>query len=681
MSSQTRSDPAPGTEQESAEDERSLLPESAWDSYREGSTPLIGGQAQRLLPFTLRLTDSSQREGGLLSFRAMQGGVSLLVSRDQLSLERLSVPDRTFASIEIRGRPEFRAQDAASAQVALPGGRPGPGRAAMIADAGTLGRYLEAWLDNPESARCQLIEAEPGLLAGEASTSLMSEVLVAAERFGLPLLAPTLLEADPHVLALLSPGLARRMRALPLIERAGALAVVVADPAREGLLNQLEFATGRRIALLLAQPLAVERAISRSYDRVEDQQLLQALGLTGGAERESAQTQREVERLAAEQPIVRLVHELFEGASRRRASDIHIRPGINRFEVLYRIDGRLQLVRAMDRALLAAVVSRIKVLAGMNIAERRLPQDGRIAFSVGDRLIDMRISVLPTVDGESVVVRLLDTLQALRNLDGLGLAASDTLRLRDLLARSHGMVLVTGPTGSGKSTTLYAALNHVRSDAINVVTVENPVEYHIAGIMQVQVHEAIGYTFAKTLRNILRHDPDVIMVGEIRDQETARIATEAALTGHLLLSTLHTNSAASTITRLLDLGVESFLLRSTLLGVLAQRLARRNCPHCLAPEKHDPHVAEQMGANADETFFRSSGCARCEGSGVAGRVAVYELMPVDAGLRRLIEPHADAEGIHQYAVRHGMRTISQNALELARHGTITLAEAFRIHVD
>ena len=376
-----------------------------------------------------------------------------------------------------------------------------------------------------------------------------------------------------------------------------------------------------------------------------------------------------------------MVHDLFEAAARKRASDIHIRPGTLAVEILFRVDGLLHVVRRMDQGLLSAVVSRIKVIGGMNIAERRLPQDGRASFAFKDRLIDMRISILPTVDGESVVLRLLDTTQSLRKLDGLGLSAQDTVLLRDLLGRSHGMVLVTGPTGSGKSTTLYAAINHVRSDAINIVTVENPVEYHIGGIMQVQVNEAIGFTFARTLRNILRHDPDVVMVGEIRDVETASIATEAALTGHLLLSTLHTNSAATTITRLLDLGVEAFLLRSTLLGVLAQRLARRNCPHCLVVDQHDAHMADVMGADAGESFFRGRGCAFCEGTGIAGRVAVYELMGVDAGLRRLIEPHADVDAIQRYAIEHGMTTISKHALGLARLGTITLAEAFRVHVD
>ena len=654
-----------------------------WPSpdFVEGMTPLVIGQAERLLPFELRLRGGMQQQGGLLSLRSMADGLSLLLCRDQSNLERVTIPGSHLVDIRVSAR-SATAPPPVEPLTVTPVPAEADGDPRWIADRSQLGAYLEHWPDDPELARRQLPRAELGQLAEVMhGADLAREALSRAGRFGLPLLAPELLEADPAALALLAPAVARRLMALPLLVRGGVLALAVADPARAGLNNQLEFVTGHRVLLLLCPPGQVEAAIGRHYDRLEDRELMQALGILGGREHEGADATREMERLSSEQPVVRLVHDLMEAAARKRASDIHVRPGDQQVEVLYRIDGLLHVVRRMDRALLPAVVSRIKVLGGMNIAERRLPQDGRASLAFNERLIDLRISVLPTVDGESVVIRLLDTAQSLRDLDSLGLSPDDTVRLRDVLARSHGMVLVTGPTGSGKSTTLYAAINQVRHESINIVTVENPVEYHIAGIMQIQVNQNIGFTFARCLRNILRHDPDVVMVGEIRDAETATIATEAALTGHLLLSTLHTNSAATAVTRLLDLGVEAFLLRSTLLCVLAQRLARRNCPHCLVADRHDPHMAEVMGAQADESFYRGQGCSQCEGTGISGRVAVYELMTVDAGLRRLIEPHADADAIHRHALDQGMRTISQHALSLARGGTITLAEAFRIHVD
>jgi len=646
----------------------------------EGMTPLVVGQAQRLLPFKLSLRGGAEQQGGLLSLRSMADGVSLLLCRDQTNLERVTIPGEDLVEIRVGARNAQEIAHVAPPVQAAPAAADGDPR--WIADGTQLGSYLEHWPDDPELARRQLPSADLGTLAQVMrGADLAREALIRAGRFGLPLLAPELLEADPAALALLAPAVARRLMVLPLLVRGGVLALAVADPARAGLNNQLEFVTGHRVTLLLCTPGEVEAAIGRHYDRLEDRELMQALGILAGQKHEGADATREMERLSSEQPVVRLVHDLMETAARKRASDIHVRPGDEQVEVLYRVDGLLHVVRRMDRALLSAVVSRIKVLGGMNIAERRLPQDGRASLAFTDRLIDLRISVLPTVDGESVVIRLLDTAQSLRDLDSLGLSPDDTVRLQDVLARSHGMVLVTGPTGSGKSTTLYAAINHVRRESINIVTVENPVEYHIAGIMQIQVNQNIGFTFARCLRNILRHDPDVVMVGEIRDAETATIATEAALTGHLLLSTLHTNSAATAVTRLLDLGVEAFLLKSTLLCVLAQRLARRNCPHCLVADSHDPHMAEVMGAQADESFYRGQGCSQCEGTGISGRVAVYELMTVDAGVRRLIEPHADADAIHQHALEQGMTTISQHALSLARGGTITLAEAFRIHVD
>ena len=502
-----------------------------------------------------------------------------------------------------------------------------------------------------------------------------------ARRFGLPRVDLSALHFDDAALTLLPPSVARRLQIVPLRQLDGVLGVAVSDPANPDLAPTLAFFTDARLALLLGDPDQLHAAIAEHYDHVEDAAIVRQLGLEG-RKPDIETSDQESHRLALEQPVVRLVSDMFADATHRRASDIHLRPGEQGTDLLYRIDNELVPVRRFLRALQPALVSRIKVLGGMNVAEHRTPQDGRATYNADENhVVDLRISVLPTIYGESVVIRLLDTSEGLRSIGQLGFSAIDETRFLDLMARSHGMILVTGPTGSGKSTTLYAALLEARKERVNIITIEDPVEYHIAEVQQMQVHRPAGFTFASALRNILRHDPDVIMVGEIRDRETAQIAVESALTGHLLLSTLHTNTAATTITRLLDLGVEAFLLRSTLLGVLSQRLTRRNCPHCLAPETVPPHWREALQIGADEVFYRGSGCSRCEGLGVRGRVAVYELMIVTPAIRRLIQPHCEADAIQEVALREGMTSITHNAVELARKGIISFNEAFRLRAD
>ena len=502
-----------------------------------------------------------------------------------------------------------------------------------------------------------------------------------AHALGLPLVDLPRLHFDEKVLEILPPNVARRRQAVPLLHKSGVLVLAASDPADADLAPTLALFTGARIALLVSEPRQVRLAITEHYDHVEDAAIARSLGLTGHRI-ESETSDQELQRLALEQPIVRIIGDMFADAAHRRASDIHLRPGAEDTDLLYRIDNELVPVRRFLRTLHPMLVSRIKVLSGMNLAEHRTPQDGRATHVDKDgHTIDLRISVLPTIHGESAAIRLLDTSEGLRNIGQLGFSADDETRFVDLLARNHGMILVTGPTGSGKSTTLYAALLEARKERVNIVTVEDPVEYQIDGVQQMQVNRAAGFTFASALRNILRHDPDVIMVGEIRDRETAQIAVESALTGHLLLSTLHTNTAATTITRLLDLGVESFLLRSTLLGVLSQRLMRRNCPHCLAVESVPAHWRDQLKLGADDIFRRGTGCSRCEGLGVHGRIAVYELMTISSSIRRLIRPQCEAEAIHELAVSEGMVPVPQHAMSLARSGAISLAEAYRLRVD
>jgi type IV pilus assembly protein PilB len=502
-----------------------------------------------------------------------------------------------------------------------------------------------------------------------------------ARMFGMPLVRLDAITLDQSLAAWVPPAVARRFHCVPVAQHENVFAIAVENPADAEIIPTLNFLTDQRVALMVAEPQDIRRAITSTYDRVEDIAILHHLGLDVGAD-PGESTEQDARRLALEQPIVRLVGDMFVDAAQRRASDIHLRPGADGIDLLYRIDNELVPVRRFVHALNAAIVSRIKVLAKMNVAEHRVPQDGRATY-VTDKgnEIDLRISIVPTIHGESVVIRLLDKMQGLRSIDQLGLSEADSRRFLDLMSRSHGMILVTGPTGSGKSTTLYAALLEARKERVNILTVEDPVEYHIDEVQQMQVNRAAGFTFATALRNILRHDPDVIMLGEIRDRETAQIAVESALTGHLLLSTLHTNTAATTITRLLDLGVESFLLRSTLLGVLSQRLTRRNCPHCREAETVPAHWREMLGVGADEIFYRGAGCHQCEGLGVRGRAAVYELMGVSPAIRKLIVPHCEADGIQEVALREGMTSITHNAVHLARAGTISLGEAFRLRAD
>ncbi len=501
-----------------------------------------------------------------------------------------------------------------------------------------------------------------------------------AQRLGVPLVRLPEVSADPAVAALLPPEQARRLRVVPLRAAHGLLAVAMEDPSNSEALAAVEFVSSDRVLPLMATARGIRDAIARSYDQVEDRETARQLGLDPSAAIDTSES--EALRLSREQPVVRIVHGLIADAVARRASDIHLRPGEHGTDVLFRIDDELVPVRSLLHALHAAVVSRIKVLGAMNLAEHRRPQDGRTSFTLEDGTrVDLRISVLPAVFGESVVVRLLDTRESLWSLDQLGLDPADRTRIDDVMSRSHGMFLATGPTGCGKSTTLYAMLMELRRQRINILTIEDPVEFHVAEIQQMQVNRAAGFTFAGAMRNFLRHDPDVIMVGEIRDRETADIAVESALTGHLLLSTLHTNTAATTITRLLDLGVEAYLLRASLLAVISQRLVRLTCPHCREVEAIDPHVREALGVGADEVFHHGRGCSQCEGLGVYKRQAVYELLVMSPRLRELVVPGAEADTIHRIAVEEGMRPITQAAVALARNGAISLAEAWRVRAD
>ena len=386
----------------------------------------------------------------------------------------------------------------------------------------------------------------------------------------------------------------------------------------------------------------------------------------------------------AQAPVIRMINALLLQALRERASDLHFEPYEGRAVVRFRIDGMLRDALEPPRALHGALVSRVKIMAGLDIAEKRLPQDGRIALKLGDRQVDCRVSTLPTGAGERVVLRLLDQEAARLDLTALGMGA-DTLAAVDRVIREpHGILLVTGPTGSGKTTTLYAALSRLPRGTTNMMTVEDPIEYALDGVAQTQVNARIDLTFARALRSILRQDPDVIMIGEIRDLETAQIAVQASLTGHLVLATLHTNDAASAITRLADMGVEPYLLASSLLGVLAQRLVRTLCPACrvaAVPSDGEGRLLGDLGLPATQRVWTAPGCAQCNRSGFSGRTGVYELLRIDDTLRRLIHDGAGELALRDAALRSGMRRLREDGARWIAEGRTSLAELARITRD
>jgi len=505
-----------------------------------------------------------------------------------------------------------------------------------------------------------------------------------ARQLGIPCVDLENLKIDSRAMELIPRELAERYVTLPVRLVGNSLLVVMADPLNQENTDAVEFISNHHVELATARHDDIVRAIQKHYkesglgqDILDAEQLQKLLPL----DEEQRAELSEAERLSNGRPVVRLVTKIILDAIKQNASDIHIRPKDNITDLLYRIDGQLVPVKSFTNALLPAVVGRIKIIGKMDIAERRLPQDGRATIIESGNRVDLRISVIPTVTGESVVIRLLNTKVGLKSIDELGLSPEDTDVFIDLLNKSNGIILVTGPTGSGKSTTLYSALKHVIARNLNIITVENPVEYHIEGIEQIQVNTVPGYTFAEALRHILRHDPDVIMIGEIRDFETAKIAVESALTGHLVLSTLHTNDAPGAITRLLEMGIDSFVINGALLGVFAQRLVRRNCPHCLVEEKPDRLVRRALDVAPDEVFYEGAGCDNCHNTGYKGRLAVYELVKVSDEMRLLIESQASTDKIKAQAIKDGMVPLTENALQRAREKTTSLEEAYRVRLN
>jgi type IV pilus assembly protein PilB len=504
-----------------------------------------------------------------------------------------------------------------------------------------------------------------------------------ARQYRMPAVDLSRFEVDPKIIKLVPADVAIKHTVLPLKREGRTLTVAMADPTNVGVIDDLKFITRFDIFPVIAGEYTLRNAIEKYYEQTDAQ--LQTL-LKDIEEEEELEVIEEKEeegpvQVADDAPVVKLINGILTDAVKRGASDIHIEPFEHEIRVRYRIDGALQEIMKPPVKLKAALTSRIKIMANLNIAERRVPQDGRIKLKMGKRVIDFRVSTLPVIFGEKIVLRILDKGNLTLDLSKFGFEPKAEKDLMRAILNPYGMVLVTGPTGSGKTTTLYSALSRVNTVEVNIMTAEDPVEYNIYGINQVQVRNEIGMTFAAALKAFLRQDPNIIMVGEIRDIETGSIAIKAALTGHLVLSTLHTNDAPSTITRMIDMGIEPFNVASAVNLIVAQRLVRRICNDCKQEHKYSEEELEALGLTPEEaskiTFYKGAGCASCNGTGYKGRAGLYEVMALSPELRRMILRGASAAELKEQAIKEGMLTLRMDGIEKIKKGITTLEEVVK----
>jgi type IV pilus assembly protein PilB len=519
---------------------------------------------------------------------------------------------------------------------------------------------------------------------GFTTEELLAQFL--AHQFGIEKISLENAEILDSVFNLAPAELIQKHQIVPLKLYGSTLTVAMADPTNLIALNELQFITGYAVRAVLATPSEIKRVLNRLSSRISYDAVLRKFGkseleVIRGEEEIDIQ---ELQQATQEVPLVTLVNAVLADAAKRGASDIHLEPYEKVFRVRFRIDGVLHEIMTPPQKLKNAMVSRIKVMANLDIAERRLTQDGRIKLKMGPgQELDIRVSALPTLFGEKIVMRLLDKSNLELDMSKLGFDPQNLKEFKEAMYKPYGMILNTGPTGSGKSTTLYSALSELNKPDVNISTAEDPVEYSIMGINQVQVRDDISLTFASCLRSFLRQDPDIIMVGEIRDLETAQIAVKAALTGHLVLSTLHTNDAPSTVDRLINMGIESFLLTSSINLIVAQRLVRRICPSCKMPAEVSPEALINVGVDPAEVAagfltFRGRGCANCSQTGYKGRVAIYEVMVMHEALKELILRGASAADLKQEAIKSGMSTLRMSAIKKVREGLTTIEETVRV---
>ena len=503
-----------------------------------------------------------------------------------------------------------------------------------------------------------------------------------ARRLGIEYVDLSEVTVDPAAAALVPENLRSRYAALPYAFDEGRLVVAMADPGNVLAIDDIRAVSGRDVAIVAATRVDIADAARRAMrfdDSVSD---LADLALADeDAEVEDVGT---LEAAAEDAPVVKLMNTIIARAVNERASDIHVEPGERELRIRFRIDGVLHEVMTTSRSIANAVVSRIKIMADLDIAERRVPQDGRVSMRVGGRAIDLRVATLPSMYGEKVVMRILDKSAGVASLTDLGFLPYNLERYREAYEMPYGAILVTGPTGSGKTTTLYSTLDILNAPEVNIITVEDPVEYRLDGVTQVQVNRKAGLLFATALKSILRADPDIVLIGEIRDGETAAIAVEAALTGHLVLSTLHTNDAPSSINRLIDMGVEPFLVSSAIDGVLAQRLARLLCEKCKEAYTPEAGALERIGwdpedlADGPPVLYRPVGCRTCSNTGYRGRIAVNEVMPISEELQRMTVERRSSEDMRNVAIEQGMRTLRQDGLAKVALGITSIEEVLRV---
>lgn len=474
----------------------------------------------------------------------------------------------------------------------------------------------------------------------------------------------------------------RQYKVFPLGVNDNKMKVAMTDPLDVYAVDAIRLASGKELDIYLSTEKDIFEAIEQFFGKGDTKmaRIIEDISdeeydISAGSLEEDVHHLRD---MALEAPIIKLVNLIISKAVEERASDIHIEPFENNLHIRYRVDGILHEVESPPKKLQSAVISRVKIMAKLNIAERRLPQDGRIRLRVSGKEIDLRVSTIPTLYGESVVMRILDRTTAIISLENLGFPKEALNRYEELITRPYGILLVTGPTGSGKTTTLYASLNSINSSEKKIIAIEDPIEYQLEGINQIQVKPKIGLTFANGLRHIVRQDPDIIMVGEIRDLETADISIHSALTGHLVFSTLHTNDAPGAVTRLLDMGIESFLASSSLIGVLAQRLVRVICHNCKEPLAPSDEILQEIGGREGTVIYHGAGCEECRNTGYKGRTGIFELMMITDDIRRLILDKTSANIIKEKALSHGMQTLRENGWQKVKEGITTIEEVLRV---
>jgi type IV pilus assembly protein PilB len=501
-----------------------------------------------------------------------------------------------------------------------------------------------------------------------------------ADHLGSPYYSTVPADPGEALVKLLKPAQAHKYVVLPVADEAGKLTLLAKDPFNSSVINELSFILQREIELGVADPAQVDAGVVRVYGEATSSSMEDLLGEFGEVDAAAA-TDEDVTKQASQAPIIRFVDLVLQEGVKAKASDIHFEPFEHEFRIRLRIDGSLYEMAPPPKNLASAVIARVKVLSSLNIAERRIPQDGRIKTTISGRQIDLRVSTLPTQFGESVVLRILDKTVVNLSLEALSMQDDIKEGIRSMVGRPNGIFIVTGPTGSGKTTTLYSALKEVNTEDVKILTAEDPVEYEVEGIMQVPINHQVGLTFAAALRSFLRQDPDTIMVGEIRDIETAQIAVQASLTGHVVLSTLHTNDAPGAVTRLIDMGLEPFLISASLEGVLAQRLLRRICKTCRTPYEPDKDVVNMLDVDAleiaNKKFYYGKGCPDCNRSGYKGRQGLFELMTINDQLRALITQKAPTLVLKQKAIESGMRPLRDDGLRCIFDGHTSIEEVLK----